>query len=241
MTAADPLPGVSAARLPAAGLAALAAARDAPGVRLFLAGESVWVTWPPDGGAVARRLVGVFGAEFFARRGGAWHRFGSCLPTSDAPPAGDGLPLAGALLPGRLEPAAPPTVGPATAVRLARGGPVRRATALVCAVAELAGWADTATTDELSAARVAVADGRALVLGSPPPNILGALRLWGDTLLVPLGFRPDPDLPPAVLREAAGAEPGELMILTDARCELVPRAALVPATRAGLRLAGARP
>jgi hypothetical protein len=66
---------------------------------------------------------------------------------------------------------------------------------------------------------------------------LSAVRLWGDDLLVPVGFRPDPDLPPATLREAVGAEADELVVLDEAGAEVVPRAAFAPLTRAGVRLA----
>ena len=240
MTAADPLPGVTAARLPAVGVAALAAVRDVLGVRVHQIGDVVWVTWPADRGGVARRLVGVAGAVFFVRRGDAWHRFAARLPTADQPPAGDGLPLAGVLVPARFEPTPPPAAGPTTAVTLVRGGPPRPATALLSDAADLAGWADAAPTDELTVVRAAWCGARVLLLGDRLPAVPTGTRFWGDTLLVPLGFRPDPDLPPAVLRAAAGAAADELLLLTADGSERVPRAAFAPATRAGLRLAGAR-
>ena len=232
------LPGVTAARLPAAGLAAVAAARDLPGVRVHPAGDRVWVTWPAASPRVARLVLGVFGAEFFARRGDAWYRFPRRLPTADAPPGGDGVPLAGAILPGRVAPVAPPTSGPPTTITLARGGPVRAATALICPVSALADWAAVALSDELAAVRVATGGGRAVLLGARLPSLPGATRFWGGDVLIPLGFRALPELPPALIRAAAGAGDGELLILTPDACEVVPDAAFAPATRAGLRLAG---
>ena len=54
---------------------------------------------------------------------------------------------------------------------------------------------------------------------------------------MPLGFRPDPDLPPATLREAIGAEADELALLHEGGTERIPRAAFQPLTRASIRLA----
>jgi hypothetical protein len=70
------------------------------------------------------------------------------------------------------------------------------------------------------------------------PTVPG-LRLWGGDVLLPLGFRASPDLPPAVLRAAAGATAKELLLFTHDGFEAVPLAAFAPVTRAGLRLAGA--
>lgn len=238
MTAADPLPGVTAARLPAAGLAALAAVRAVPGVRVHETDAGVWVTWPTGRSEVARRLIGVAGAEFFVRRGDRWHRFGSRLPTGDAPPEGEGRPLPGVVLPGRFAVTTPPADTPRLSVTLERGGPPRPASALLCAATELQGWADTALTDELATVSAARCGSRVLLLGDRLPAVLGGTRLWGVDVLLPLGFRPSPDVPLAALRAAAGVAVGELLLLTPGRAEAVPRAAFAPATRAGLRLAG---
>ena len=234
----EPLPGATAARLPAASLGALAPARDLGGVRVHLDGENVWVTWPDKSPRVGRLLVGVFGAEFFARRGPAWHRLNRRLPTSDAPPTGDGVPLTGAILPGRVTPTPPPATGPTTAVTLARGGPVRAASAAICPLDSLADWAMVALPEELAAVRVAVDGRRAIVLGTRLPSLQGGVRFWGDDVLIPLGFRLSPELPDAVARGAAGAGPGELLIVAETGAEVVPRSAFAAATRAGLRLAG---
>ena len=85
VNAPDPWQAVSAARLPAAFLGALAPLRDRADVRVDVAGESAWVRWPAGRSEVVRRLLGVPGVEFFARRGRAWSRFGSRLPASEAP------------------------------------------------------------------------------------------------------------------------------------------------------------
>jgi hypothetical protein len=122
---------------------------------------------------------------------------------------------------------------------VARGGGPEPVTAAACAVGALEAWAATATTAELGAVRGARCGGRAVLLGAGLPALVGATRYWGGQLLVPVGLRPDPDLPEAVLREAAGATDGELLVLDESGAEVVPVAAFEPLTRAGVRL-GAR-
>ncbi len=199
------------------------------------------MTWPADRGEVVRRLIGVAGAEFFVRRGDAWHRFESRLPTGDSPPDGEGKPLPGVVLPGRLDPTLAPANGQRLPVTLGRGGPPQPTTALLCEAVELLPWADAATTDELSAAPAARCGGRVLLRGDRLPAVPGGLRPWGVDVLLPLGFRASPDLPPAVLRSATGVAAKELLLLLPDRAEAVPTAAYATVTRAGLRLAGAAP
>ena len=56
-------------------------------------------------------------------------------------------------------------------------------------------------------------------------------------MLVPVGFRPEPDLPFAAVRAAVGAADGELVLLDPDAADLIPAAAFAPLTRAGVRLA----
>ncbi len=235
----DPWRDVSAARLPAEHLAALAPVRHRDGVRVVPAGAAVWVRWPAGRADVVRCLLPVPGVEFFTRRAGLWVRFGRLVPTDIAPPD-DGVPVAAALVPARFEPLAPEVVaGPPVALTVVRGGTPKPTAALACALDALAKWADTATTAELVAVRSARCGDRAVLLGDRLPAIAGALRYWGDGVLVPVGFRPDPDLPEVVLREAAGVSAAELLLLDESGAEAIPRAAFEPLTRAGVRL-GAR-
>ena len=62
------------------------------------------------------------------------------------------------------------------------------------------------------------------------------MRFWGETVLVPTGFRPEPDLPAAALRAALGVAADELLVLDETGAEVIPRAAFEPLTRAGVRL-----
>ncbi|WP_439620512.1 hypothetical protein [Gemmata sp.] len=239
MTPVDRWRDVVAARIPAEHLDSLAPVRDRSGVRVHATGATTWIRWPAGSADVVRCLLPVPGVTFFTHLRGVWRKLGSTLPTSDVPPEGDGLPVAAVLVPGRFE-AAPPREATRPAVLgIVRGGEPRPATALVCPVESLVQWADVATTAELAAVRAARCGDRAVLLGPRLPSLAGAVRFWGTTVLVPVGFRPDPELPPAALREACGAEPDELLLLDEAGAEVVPKGAFEPLTRAGVRLGAA--
>lgn len=237
----DPWRDVTAARLPVGSLSALAPVRHQEGVRVLPAGAAVWVRWPTGRVDIVRCLLPVPGVTFFTHREGLWFRFGCLVPTDDAPPEGDGAPVAAVLVPARFEPVPPePPTWPPVALTVVRGGAQRPATALVCTVAELAKWADTATTAELTAVRAARSGDQAVVLSERLPTIPSACRYWGDKVLVPVGFRPEPALPEATLREAVGVTGGEILLLNEVGAEVIPLAAIKPLTRASVRL-GARP
>src|SRR5439155_22069142 len=143
-------------------------------------------------------------------------------------------PLRPDLARARGEPTRPEAVlGPPVELRIGRGGEVKPATALACAIRELVKWTDTAMTAELAAVRAARCGDRAILLGPRLPAIPCATRYWGESVLVPVGFRPEPDLPPAALREAAGVQPDEILLLDEAGADVLPRAAFEPLTRAG--------
>lgn len=238
----DPWREVTAARLPAAHLAALAPVRHRDGVRVVLAGEVAWAYWPAGRADVVRCLLPVPGAVFFARRAGLWFRFGSRVPTADAPPDAAGQAVAAVLVPARFEVVAPDVIAwEPVPLTVARGGTPKPATALACTVNELLAWADGATTAELAAVRGARSGSRAVLLGERLPAIPAATRFWGDAVLVPVGFRAEPALPDAALREAAGAAADEVLLLDERGAEVIPRAAFEPLTRAGVRLGAREP
>ena len=240
MTPHDPWREISAARLPAENLAALAPVRNQPNVRVHPDGEAVWVSWPAGQSEVARCLLPVPGVAFFVSRGGLWFRFGRRLPASERPPNVAGLPVAAVLVPAKFEPTAPPSLLPTpAALGIARGGEPKPATALTCPVADLVAWADGATTAELAAVRGAHSASRVILLGASRVSIPGAVRYWGEDVLVPLGYRLVPELGEGAIRAAAGAAEGELLLLDEGGAEVIPRAAFAPLTRAGVRL-GAR-
>jgi hypothetical protein len=56
-------------------------------------------------------------------------------------------------------------------------------------------------------------------------------------VLIPLGQRPEPELPSGAIREALGIAVDELLLMTDAAAEVISKAVLRPLTRAQIRLA----
>jgi hypothetical protein len=233
----DPWAAVAAARLPAGRLDALAPVRDRGDVVVFPAGDVVWVRWAASHAEVIRCLLPVAGVELFTTRAGEWYRFGRRVPVADRPPDGDGRPLAGVIVPGPIVSIAPgdEPVEP-VALTLVRSTEPKPVTALMCELADLRGWAETATTAELQAVRGAVCGSRVILRGSALPSIPGATRYWGESVLVPIGFRPDPDLPPGMIRAAVRAADDEIVLLTETGADLVSVAVFEPLTRAGLRL-----
>jgi hypothetical protein len=78
---------------------------------------------------------------------------------------------------------------------------------------------------------------RILALGTRLPALAGSERFWGEHVLTPLGFAPEPALPESVLRQAAGLRDRDLLLLRPDRAEFISRAFLSPLSRATLRLA----
>jgi hypothetical protein len=233
-----PLDNVSRARLPLAALPALAGLRCLPGVTLRVDGDRAWLSWPAGDERVLRYVLPLAGAELYECRDGLWYLPRQHLPAFDVPDEDGGRPLDRVLFPAPVEaePAPAPGLIPET-LRIVRDSRPRPATALRCTLPDLARWAETATTAELSALTAARSGDRVLLVGRPLPPLPAGLRLWGEHLLVPLGFRPEPALPEATLIEALGVADDDLVVLGAEGAEVVPRAAFAPLTRAGVRLA----
>ncbi|MFO0805551.1 MAG: hypothetical protein U0791_20810 [Gemmataceae bacterium] len=237
----EPWDSVRAARLPAAAIPALAALRHRTDIRLIPQGDTVWVRWPEANAAAIEALFTVPDVAFFIPKDGFWRQVHHRLPATVSPPEGDGRPLATFVMPASFEPHAPSEpAAPPIPIRLVPGGVPRPATALACELEDLALWADTATTQELSAVRAARCGDRVVLLGKRLPTVANAIRHWGDLLLVPLGFRIDPELPQNVVRDAVGAAENELVLFDERGAECIPRESFQPVTRASLRLAAGR-
>ncbi|MBO0700819.1 MAG: hypothetical protein J2P46_20660, partial [Zavarzinella sp.] len=227
-----PLKACRAARVPAEGLGALAPLRARGGVRV-VRGDPAWVTWENERPDAIEALLAVPGVELFEPRDGRWFRPGAHLPAFDLPPAGDAVPLDRAILPAAVIPTEPAGVEPRRVpLRVVRCDVSRPTTALRCPTSALLPWADTATTSEIVAVKAARCGDVAWLLGSKLPTVAGAERFWGDRVLIPLGFRADPDWPEPALREAAGVGPDEMLVLTDNGSEAIPSDAFKPLTRA---------
>jgi hypothetical protein len=228
------------AALPADALAVLADLRREAGVTIAFADGLAWVRWDPSlTGEVLRRVLPVGGVELYALREGLWYPVGRRLPAFGLGVEGaEALPLDRALTPRPVKPEPPERAcEPPVALALVRDDRPREASALSCGPGELGRWAGVATTARLNAVRAARAGDRVMLLGRPLPPLAGAVRFWGDRVLVPLGLRSEPDLPEPALRGALGAEETELLVLTPEGFELVPLAAFRRLTRGSARLA----
>jgi hypothetical protein len=235
----------------------LADLRGRAELRVLLAGDRAWVRWPVDSESIREVLVGrilpLEGVELFNERSGLWYRLGEHLPAFDVPfrDGEGGVLLDRLLIPGKLAAQRPERqfcdAVRAGLVRDEREG-FRPATALSCSLQVLAVWAERATSSQLTSLQGAwrvASDGEeesnaaAFVLGAAGglPLLPGSVRYWGTGLLVPVGFRADPDLPEGAFRRVAGAGPGELVVLHEDGFELIARDAFKPLCRAGIRLA----
>jgi hypothetical protein len=199
--------------------------------------DRIWIRWQAASDAVLRCLLPVPGLKLYAYRDGFWYRHGCHLPSFDLPREIDSMPLHQALTPAPVQPQ-PAGNQPLAAqrLRLVRDDHPRAATALRCQLADLAQWADTATSAALAAVQAAHSGKDVLLLGRKLPLLPSAERFWGERLLVPLGFRPEPLFGERILREALQVADNEIMILSEGGAEVLPREVLQPLTRSTLRL-----
>jgi len=233
-----PLADVCLARIPAATLPALAAVRTAPSVRTWRECDSVWLHWDAGDDTVLHCLLAVSGVELFARRDDHWYRPGHSLPSFEVPDLGEGQALAQVVIPAPLNHVASPAgAPPPVRFQLTANGLPRPTTALRCSVKELAKWAGDATTRQLEAVRATVCGADAVLLGGKLPMLPGATRFWGRSVLVPLGYCPEPNLPESALRDALRLAAHELAIVDADGIDVIDRSAFAPLTRAAPRLA----
>jgi len=228
---------VSCARIPASSLGALAALRASPDVGVVQDGDRPWILFREGNERALIAVLAVPGAELYERREGRFRRHGSRLPCAGPPPV-EALPLHRALVP---EPLAIPALEPGfearAKVELVRASARRETSAALCSLPELARWAEKVSSIRLSAIRAARAGERLLLLGEKLPGLPCCERFHGDRVLVPLGFRVEPDLGERALREALGIAEDELLIFRADGSEIVPLAAFAPLTRGAIRLA----
>jgi MoxR-vWA-beta-propeller ternary system domain bpX2 len=249
---------VRCASIPESELRVLADLRREGGIRVTIARGRAWVCWDdgPDAEATRRnlveRLLPLAGVEIFSRSGRAWRRPGECLPAFSLPvvegPDGDRLDRL--ILPEPLEivppDADPPRPVPLRLTRDERAG-ARPATALRCRPGPLAGWADRAPSawiESVSAAWCAPAgwgpgEPEVLLIGPANrlPHVDDGLRFWGDKVLIPLGYRAEPELSDRSVRDVVGAGPDDLVVVDEEGPELIPRQAFRPLRRATIRRA----
>jgi hypothetical protein len=184
------------------------------------------------------RLHAIPGVQFFAERQDRWYPQRSRLPAYDLPATAPSTPLDQVLLPADLNTRLP-TSGPVEAlpVRLVREVRYQPTRALLCTLAVLERWADQALSAQIERLEGAHMESEVLLLGESLPHLLGNRRFWGDRLLLPVGSRVEPAVGDDALLEAWGATAGELVLFDGARAEIVPTSALMPLSRASIRLA----
>jgi MoxR-vWA-beta-propeller ternary system domain bpX2 len=246
---------VRRASIPLGDLPVLAELRGREAIRVLTEGDLAWVSWEPGSELMqemlVRRILPLAGATLYTQRGGHWYRLAEHLPRFDVP-TGDGSDwptLERTIFPEPVQATRPQRrLQHPIRIRLVRDGamPPRPASALRCRSLALAAWAERATSAALCAVSGAWirpgapggTDG--LVLLTAPAEFLPPLeegvRFWGTELLLPLGFRAEPDLPHPAIRRAAGATNKELAVLDDQGIEVIPRAVFAPLSRAAVRL-----
>ncbi|HEV3144394.1 MAG TPA: hypothetical protein VGZ47_10955 [Gemmataceae bacterium] len=228
---------VSAAWLPQLHLKFLAGVRCRADVVVLLAGDRAWVTWPAGIEEVWEALLPAPDCEFYEEYGGLWFRLGSRLPTSAFPPKGETKSLDAILFPAPAHAELPPVLSsPPIKLHLVPDDHARPTSALCCSISDLQFWAEQATTKELADCQAACFGERLILRGHRLPAVPLAERFWGSRVWIPLGFRPEPNLPESALRAAAEVSLGEILLLTAQSAEAIPEDAFAPVTRAGLRL-----
>jgi hypothetical protein len=239
---ASPLADVCRASLPVDALPQLADVRTVAGIRVMILDERAWVRWDAGDEEVLRRILPIQGAEVFELRDGQWYRPGQRLPAFNLPEEKGARPLSAVLTPSPVEAQrVHPTAFERVRLVLVRDEKPRAATALRCSLEDLARWADGATSRQLTALEAAWYGDSVLLLGQRLPALAGCERFWGRTVLVPLGFRPEPVLPESALRQALGLQEEEIAVLGHGETEVVAREAFQTLTRAAARRAGSSP
>jgi hypothetical protein len=235
---AAPFESTAAASLPADALPALANLRTHSNLEVAVGGGRLWLRFPCGDAAVLHVILPLMGLELYERRGDVWHRFGRHLPSFGFPEELEYRPLAEILFPSALDIVSPPaTPDPPLTLSLIGDAHPRPATAARCSLPDLGRWAD-----QMPAARLAELDAvrhgnEILLRGRRLPPFVRAKLYWGQTLLIPLGLRPEPEVPDQIMRAAFALEADDLLLWESDRLEAIPAALLQPLTRAALRLA----
>lgn len=230
-----PLDDCRAARLPQAGLAALAPLRAGGGVQVVV-DDPAWVTWDRSRPDVVAAILAVPGAELFVARDGRWFRSEDQLPVFDVPPAGEPVPLDRAVVPAAFAATEPNRREcPRVPLRLVRSDEPRPTSAVRCSLNPLWAWVDAATTAEITAVKAARSGDIVWLMGTRLPALIGAERFWGDWVLIPLGYRAEPNWPEDALREAANVGSDELLVVGVDGTEAIPLEAFRALTRGAVR------
>jgi hypothetical protein len=220
------------------GLAALAPLRRAKDLWIGETADGAWVEWNGEMPAIVSALLPVPGVVFYSKKGTDWLPIHAAIPDFSAPKFDKAQMIAAdrALVP-ELVSAVPPVLKfERVLVTLVDCDLPRRTTAIRCDLRSLMRWSERATNWEIGRLRGAICEERVLLRGDSLPVLAGAERFWGDRVLVPLGLRPEPDWPEKTLREAAGIDDSEILVLTPQSAEAIPMSSLQTLSRAGIRM-----
>lgn len=228
---------VCCACLPAASLAGLASLRVHSEIRVRVLGELAWLWWRAGDEIVRERVRALHGAKLFARRDGRWYQPGLHLPAFDVPDDEGARPLLHVLTPAPVQAEyGIPTLSPLV-LRLIRADRFHLASAMACSLADLAAWAEQATSKQLTMLTALRTGERVLLRGERLPPLPAAQRYWGRAILTPLGYRPEPEASEGVLREALHLRDEEIALLGESGFEAIDARRFESLTRAGVRLA----
>lgn len=229
---------VCCASLPSDGLAGLATLRAVPGVLVCDAPSRIWVRWEAGDARVLQHILPLPGAVLYSHRGGLWYQVGRHLPAFEVLTDGEFLPLHQVLVPSPVQPIAYPggtwTRG-TLSLRPERHS--KPTSAMICSLHDLLGWAESTPSCRLKTLRAAYQGGKVFVLGSRLPALPSTQRFWGERVLVPLGYRLEPELSERLVRECLAVSDDELLIVTEHGADVLRHADLRPVSRAVLRLA----
>src|ERR1019366_2392722 len=215
---------VCCASLPPEGLAALAEIRAVPGVMVLRQSSRTWVRWEAGDDRVLQRVLPVAGVALYSFRQGHWYRLGGHLPAFEVVTEGDFQPLPQVLFPAPVQPLAP-QAGPWSKITLGLRPEVqpRSTAAMICPLQELLAWMDAIPSCRLTALQGARNGASIFVLGPRLPLLPSAQRLWGETVLKPLGFCLEPDLPDRVVCECLNLTDEEFLIITERGADVLCR------------------
>jgi len=244
-----PFKDVCCASLPAHALPQLAGLRTVTGVEALVQHDQAWVRWQAGDLETLRIIWPADSVRLFQERDGLWFEFGKHLPTLDVPLKGY-QPLHRVLIPtnptrkrgtDKEDHATLPHTSEKVPLTLIADDQPQPTTALRCDIASLAQWSDTAPTSRLADLQAACKGNRVLLRGRRLPMLPNSRRYWGDSVLIPLGFRTAPWLPEADVRRLVEARDNELVVVEERSIEIVRQTAFAPLKRASVRRAVMEP
>lgn len=226
------------ASLPREALRSLADIRCVPDIQVSFIGERAWVRWPPGREEVLRRLLPQPGLKLYRFHEGRWYPYGGHLPAFDLPVQAEAQALYQILLPKavRVEPPATVNIEPLQ-LSLVPDMHGRATTAMLCSVVELEQWADQIPSARLASFRAARLGELILMMGCRLPYLQGNERFWGEQVLVPLGYRVEPDLPEETIYEVLNIDDTEVVVISHDGADVIPKEVFSTLTRTRVRLA----